>query len=691
MNKRIFNSFLATGLTLALASCGENTWNDHYLDGFEGGADYNQPSSTEGSYTLTSEDYAAISKLLQAEATTDEETAAAKAIGSNEYFDKTSVYPASVALPYFMKTASFPYYLDANGSNVAVTYSEADAVPAELGQIAAAETYTVSTADYQEVWGSEENYTASFAPSHTAARSLPGILKAAFPTATEGQYAVVSYNTSAVDPVFGATEEPKFELSNTLGSIAKGDEVDINGVVMAISTQGPIVTDASGSVFVYAPTNNSDIKVGDQISVSSTVDSFNYGFQIKRGSTVEVKGNQSVTYPTAKTWTGAEIDQFVADAMAADAAPIKPVYSTFTGKAIVTNYINIELDGTTVQLSPYGATDAVKALFTDGATVTVEGYMIAIASKGKFLNTVVTKVNGVAVNTAAKAPASRAVSVASTAENAVYMFNGSAWALAEGVAALNPADYAAIGVDNNKLEDVDVYVPLFLKHNFPYALSGDMKYVVYNGTKCDLFVYNGSEWELNNNGLETVTARFTKKSGEWNFVKYLGKAVFNIFNEDELILDRSYLFVCTDQCATPVAAGKTYGYLTAVTVPVNNGVIVLDNDAYAFTLASTYTDEATGKTYEAPEGQFLFQDSYGRYLYLTGGYNSPNLTNAPAIKDGQIDETYLFTAKNDGTGTWTIMRGDRTMCLSTNYGSYGFYQPSGISDKEVRPSLYLLD
>ena len=138
MNNKIFNSILAAGLTLALASCGENTWNDKYLDGFEGGANYDKPSSTEGTYTLTEENYAALSKYLldNGIAVTDEQKAAAKAIASNKYFDKNSVFPAPVALPYFMKTATFPYYLDANGSNVAMTYNEAGAVPAELTAIA---------------------------------------------------------------------------------------------------------------------------------------------------------------------------------------------------------------------------------------------------------------------------------------------------------------------------------------------------------------------------------------------------------------------------------------------------------------------------------------------------------------------------------------------------------------------------
>lgn len=698
MNKTIFKSVLVAGVAVALSSCGENSWNDHYLDGFEGGPDYNEPSTTEGTYTLTTEDYAAISKLLIAEATTEDQTVAAKAIATNLYFDKNSVYPASVALPTFMKTASFPYYLDANGSNVAVTYTEADEVPEELSAIASARTYKVSDADYQEIWGSEENYVASFAPSHTAASELPGILSGALANAVEGEYAVVSYNSAQVDPVFNSGgDEPSFQTSDVLGGLddmVSGDEIEFAGVVMAVSTQGPIVADATGSIFTYLPTNNSDIKVGDQVNVSSTLGSYNFAWQIAKGSTPEVVGSQSVIYPTPRTWTGTEIDQFIAEKMAAGASPVTPIYSKLTGKAIVSEkYINIALDGTTVQLSPYGASAAVKGAIADGATVTCEGYIMAIASKGKYLNMVVTKVDNQTFSTlsTAAAKAARVVKIASTSENAVYYFNGSKWAVAEGVTALNPSDYTAMGVENNKLEDIATYVPMYLKHNFPYAQSGDMKYVVYNGTKCDLFVFNGTDWELNNNGRETVTARFTKKSSGWTFVKYLGKAVFNAYNEEQLILDRNYLIVCGDQSATPVVKSKNYGYLIAATVPVNNGTIVLTNDAYAFTFASAYVDEEAGVTVKAPEGTFLFRDSNGRYLYLSGGYNSPNLTDAPVINGGQIDEQYLFTATHNTDGKWVIVRGNRTLHLSTNYGSYGFYTPEGTSDLEVLPELYILD
>lgn len=48
MNKNILNAILAGTFTLGLAGCSENSWNDHYLDGFEEGVDYDK--SIEGSY-----------------------------------------------------------------------------------------------------------------------------------------------------------------------------------------------------------------------------------------------------------------------------------------------------------------------------------------------------------------------------------------------------------------------------------------------------------------------------------------------------------------------------------------------------------------------------------------------------------------------------------------------------------------
>ena len=63
MNKNIFNAFIVGSLAMGLASCSENSWNDHYLDGFEGGVDYDD--AVEGTYALTAADYSSIASIMQ--------------------------------------------------------------------------------------------------------------------------------------------------------------------------------------------------------------------------------------------------------------------------------------------------------------------------------------------------------------------------------------------------------------------------------------------------------------------------------------------------------------------------------------------------------------------------------------------------------------------------------------------------
>lgn len=524
MNKYLNRFLLIAAGTLSLASCDENDWNDK-LDGFEV-PDKNSETQTIN-YTMTAVDFQQLSKLSDALAKAEadgvkDEFLAACAAGT--FNDKIQ---AIDYLPFFLDQPTFQYFALNNGSAVKVTYLTTAEQPAEVVGATNAAHYTVTTADYQSVWGSDEDYTEAFAPSQPAARNLPKLLKAQYPDAVEGQYVIVNYNEATTDPVFQGVEEPSFEPTSVLGSLTKGSDIEAKGVVMAISTQGPVVADKAGAVFVYSPTNNADLKIGDQVELSATVDSYNYGFQIKKGSTPAVIGNETVTYPAPKAWTGAEIDKFVADAMAADAAPIAPVYSKFTGKAVVSDkYINIILEGTSVQLSPYGAGAACKALFTDGATVEVEGYVMAIASKGKYLNTVVTKVGSTPVATISSlAAASRAVAVASTSETAIYTFADGQWTVPSDMTILTPADYQAMGRKSDlNGSQPETYLPIFCKQKFPYAMADDVKYVVYayyNGsttvTRCAECRFDGTEWTGGWNGATPTTSQFVKKNGKWQY------------------------------------------------------------------------------------------------------------------------------------------------------------------------------
>lgn len=662
MNKNILNALLAGAFTLGLASCGENTWNDHYLDGFEGGVNYDK--SIEASYSLTAADYSAISSLMQNKATTDAEKAAAKAIGTNLYFDKTSAFPASVAIPAYLETSTFPYYLASNGSTVDIVYDEAAAVPEELTALAGALTYTVSTDDYKAVWESDEDYIKGFAPVKPAAANLPAILAASLPDAAEGNYAVVSYQEASTNPIFNTVDEgPKVYIDETFAE-GLGDFTIENVQLPGTSTyvwkhdsyNGDSYMKASGFVskkcwdsegWVISPEITLSAKANAVLTFEQAWKNFKTLDNAKQEATVKVreKGGEWKTLIPQTTPENTNYDFY----------PTGDIdLSAYNGKTIQIGFCYISTTESA------GTWELKNVKVQDGGQ----------AARGRSL----------------------AAEVPTDGKNAVYYFNGSKWSVAEGVAVLNPADYAAIGVSNNKLVDPEIYIPMYLKTKLPYAQSGDQEYVVYNGTKADLFVFDGTVWTLNNNGLETVTGRFSKSSDTWGFVKYIGKAIFNVFEADQIERDRSYIFVSGDICATVIDKNKNYGYLYTTPVSISNGQIVMPSDVNAFTFASSCTID--GSEVKAPEGKFLIRDSYGRYLYMSGTYSSANLSTTPAVEGGQIDVAYLWSATRNADGTWSVTcdRGEgnvRTFFYSKKYDNFAAYA-SGSSD-DVLPSLYMLD
>jgi hypothetical protein len=516
MKKYIFKSLIIAAAVSSLASCDENSWNDHQLDGFE------EPVITDVQsieYTLSSTDYATLAANSTNTALAgSEHLAALKAVGTQRYFND-EINPSDY-IPALLGDSSFPYFTLSNGSSIKVTYNIAVDLPDEVKAVAAADQYTVTEADYQSVWGSEEDYTASFAPSHTAAKSIPSILKSEYPDAESGDYVIVNYNTSSTDPVFtpAATEPepetPSFQLSNVIATVETGGTYSINGVVTAICSRGFILTDNSGSMLAYlgsAP----EYAVGDQIKAEAIISSYGTALQISNKSTFEKVGEQSYTYPTPTTYDLAKM--ITAVARTTDEVC---EYVQFTGKTTISgNYINVymgENEGG-VQGSVYYATDEVKAMAVDGTNQTYTGYFTSVSS-GKYFNVIVTNITSAGT----KAPR-RVATVASTSENAVYYFNGTTWAEASSVVALNPADYTAMGQSYGNLSSTlpAQYLPIYLKQKYPYAAADDAKFVAYkyyNGSStsyaCDQYVYNGSEWVLNN-GVEQETAQFVKLDGKW--------------------------------------------------------------------------------------------------------------------------------------------------------------------------------
>lgn len=368
--------------------CQTDYFNDNYLPGYDNNGDITNVRELD--ITLTEDDYAAIAKNSAnkaiAEAQGEEAVAALAAIGKSHFF--ASQEDAATYIPAWL-SAGYPT-LD-NGSLALITYTSALDVPADVVAMNTATEYTLTEDDYKTIWGSEEDYATALTPK--TVNKLKSVIPVA-DDAREGEYVVVTYNYSSeepqkeepetpVDP--GQPEEPKY--TSVLGSAALDDAVEVKGYVSAVSTQGPIITDATGSILLYKGT---DLAIGDEVSVSGTISAYNKGFQISASTaTVEKTGTTTVTYPTPIELDGPAMEALLTSRTDNDYAQ----FVKFTGTPSVGNYINIIMEGTeAAQGSIYGATDEVKAMFTDGVEATIYGYFCSISS-GKYINVVVVSVD----------------------------------------------------------------------------------------------------------------------------------------------------------------------------------------------------------------------------------------------------------------------------------------------------------
>jgi hypothetical protein len=569
----ILKSLVAVAVASTVAGCDENAWNND-LDGFkdQNGSALTNVQTIE--YTLTAADYASIaSNSTNVALAGDELKAALSAVGTRKAF--SDQIPAAQYVPAFLGSSSFSYFTLTDGSAVKLTYNVSQGLPAELDAAAAAKTYTLTEADYQTVWGSDDNFISAFAPSHAATKYIPTVLKQQ--TCDEGTYMLVTYNVSDQEPVFGSVDggsSSSFEPTSVIGSVELNSSYSIKGVVTAACAQGYILTDNSGSIFVYMGSSydSTTYPIGTQLQVDGTIGAYNKGFQVTGSSAeVTVLGTQAVTYPTATVYDGAGLD-----AAGARTDNAIAVYAQITGTVAVSgNNVNIVVDGaSTAKGSVYGATTAQKEALTDGATVTIKGYFIAAASGGKYCNFVVTHIGDKAYAPARKAKReiyrAAAAEVPTSKVNALYYFSDSKWTVASGFVVLNDADYTAMGQTYKNLTEPAKYLPTYLKTNFPYAQADDTKNVVYtyyNGSAsslaCDQYIYNGTEWVLND-GIVTETTQFVLTGGTWMYDPNVTITLPSGKNQElsttyfQACVDWVYENICKPLGDTSLKSGKFY-------------------------------------------------------------------------------------------------------------------------------------
>lgn len=519
--KTIINKYIIlSALALGLASCGENSWNDTYLKGFEGGADLSNVQTLD--YTFTDDDYKnlAANSANLAKAKTDGVENELKNVGSLFYFN-SAIDPADY-IPSFLSDPDFPYFTLSEGSSINITYRIAKNLPDEIVALNAAKQWSLSEEDYIEVYGSDENYSPAFSPSHSASAYLPNMLAQRYPDAVAGDYAVVNYSSASYDPNFGTVE--KFEESDVLGQIAKDESIEVKGVVTGICKQGFILSDKGGSILVYfgKDYDMTSYAIGDQLEVSGKVGAYNTGFQLPSSSVINKVGSAKVTYPNPKAVTGQDMDQAITRTDDATAE-----YVQFTGTLTISgNYYNIDVEGaSTAQGSLYQFPAELFPGLESGAKYVFTGYFTSVSKSGgapKFYNILATDITPTAKAAAPK----KVVNVAATSYYAVYKFDGSSWSVPSNVEVLQPSDYAEMGSRYGNLQDDQPakYLPMYLSKKYPYASADASTFVLYRyytGGKTILqsqeYTFNGTAWEssITNGGVVSETNQFVYRNGAW--------------------------------------------------------------------------------------------------------------------------------------------------------------------------------
>lgn len=287
---------------------------------------------------------------------------------------------------YFFTEAGTPKTALDAPTNVETTLEDANTVYVGWDAVQGAASYTVSfepatieprtvlhddaMAEYSELFEGLD-YATEYTVSVVANPADTENYKASAPataTFTTGENPNVTY-TQIKDLVDGGTYNVK------------------DAMVVATSTNGFILQDETGAIFVYRPTETP--ATGSIVTLSGSVSSYNKGLQFAKGATVTVTGSGEVPAQTATEVNSANLDEL----MTAEVVVI--TYVKFTGTlSISDNHYNIIFPFETNYQGSlyYPDAEALGLAALNSREVNVEGWFTSI-SGSRYLNVVATKVS----------------------------------------------------------------------------------------------------------------------------------------------------------------------------------------------------------------------------------------------------------------------------------------------------------
>ena len=257
---------------------------------------------------------------------------------------------------------------------------------------------------WNEVSGAA-SYTVSFEPASIEPQTIESTGEASYAEsftldyATEYTVSVVAnpadtenYKASApATATFATGENPNVTYTQIKDLVDGGTYNVKDAMVVATSTNGFILQDETGAIFVYRPTETP--ATGSIVTLSGSVSSYNKGLQFAEGATVTVTGSGEVPAQTATEVNSANLDEL----MTAEVVVI--TYVKFTGTLSISGtYYNVVFPFETNYQGAiyYPDAEALGLAAFDGRQINIEGWFTSISNSGgnpKYLNVVATQVS----------------------------------------------------------------------------------------------------------------------------------------------------------------------------------------------------------------------------------------------------------------------------------------------------------
>ncbi|MDY6206299.1 MAG: DUF6359 domain-containing protein [Prevotella sp.] len=176
--------------------------------------------------------------------------------------------------------------------------------------------------------------------------------------------------------------------------------------------------------------------------------------------------------------------------------------------------------------------------------------------------------------------------------------------------------------------------------------------------KQEVLLYGDIATYFGVNGIKNVT--YAEINGQAVGTKPGESTGGTAYKKVNSIADGTYILAALKEGSTyvvakPVESGKAYGWLYTVDV-------AMADEAIAAEAANEFT-------FKAVEGGYTIQDATGRYYYMSGNYNSFQVSESLP----EADYVWTVTFNAEGNVVITNVGKNKTIQYSSEFSSYGAY------------------